>query len=92
MNDIFKWFKERKLKPTPQLINDYIEEHGGAIIRTVRDEIFTDDANVSMDTDEIIVLDHPLANGELVDRVEVNPTFIVSITYVKPRPKIHIAN
>lgn len=92
MNDIYRYFQKHSLKPTPTLINDYIEEFGGAIIKTFRDEIFTDDVSVSMDSERTIVLHKPLASGELVDRVEINPSFIVSITYIKPKPKIQLAN
>jgi hypothetical protein len=92
MNDIYRYFQKMQLKPTPVLINDYIEEFGGAIIKTFRDEIFTDDVSVSMDSERTIVLHKPLANGELVDRVEINPNFIVSITYIKPKSKIQLAN
>jgi hypothetical protein len=92
MNDIYRHFQKNNLKPTPVLINDYIDEFGGAIIKTFRDEIFTDDVNVTMDTEKTIVLQHPLCNGEFAARVEINPNFIVSITYFKPKSKLVLAN
>jgi hypothetical protein len=89
----FHWYcQKNKLRPTPKLLQDYIEDHGGALIKTFRDEIFTDDQSVTMDTEQTIVLHHPLCNGEFPERVEINPNFIVSITYYQPKSKILTAN
>jgi hypothetical protein len=77
---------------TQAAFDHYVRENGGAIIKTFRDEIFTDDRTVTMDTEETIVLHKPLCNGEFVDRVEINPNFIVSITYIEPQSKIVVAH
>jgi hypothetical protein len=88
--NIYKYFQENRLKPTPALVEDYIEEHGGAVINTFRDSIFTDDTTVTMDKEETILLETPLILGsfEFAAKAEINPNFIVSITYFKPKSKI----
>ncbi|HOQ07926.1 MAG TPA: hypothetical protein PLP87_09005 [Clostridiales bacterium] len=89
MSKVYEYFRNRPM--TQEAFDAYVCENGGAIIKTLRDEIFTDNRNVTMDTEETIVLHKPLCNGEFVDRVEINPTFIVSITYIEPRSKIVVA-
>lgn len=90
MSKIYEYFKTATM--TQAAFDHYVRENGGAIIKTFRDEIFTDDRTVTMDTEETIVLHKPLCNGEFVDRVEINPNFIVSITYIEPQNKIVVAH
>ncbi len=90
--NVFEYFQQSGLQPDAIHINNYIKEYGGSVIRTFRDEIFTDDTDVTMDTEETLVLYHPLCNGEFAEKVEINPNFIVSITYYKPKSKIVLAN
>jgi len=92
--NIYECFFKNKLKPTPIQVDEYVELYGGVVINTFRDSIFTDDRTVTMDTEKTIVLEKPLILGsfEFAEKVEINPTFIVSITYYRPKSKIQIAN
>jgi hypothetical protein len=90
MSKVYDHFNGRQ--PTQSMMDQYIRERGGAIINTLKDHIFTDDTGVTLDTEETLVLEHPLCNGEFADRVEINPNFIVSITYYNPKSKIIVEN
>jgi hypothetical protein len=83
MSKVFDHFNG--MQPDQEAMDRYVRRNGGVVIKTVRDEIFTDyDESIVMDTEETICLHQPLANGEFADRVDINPNFIVSITYHKP--------
>ena len=92
MSKVYDYFKKLGMEPTPDLANEYAIEFGGTVIKTFRDEIFTDETDITMDTEKTIVLERPMCNFDFPLKVEINPNFIVSITYYEPKSKIVLAH